>query len=301
MPRPIVHAMGDACVAPTGKSPMTKTIEKKAFLDRVSLEVPEYAEILSLFREIYIFIDGKEGETGISFEAPPDHNAERVSGGFPLLTRECMRIDDEKGVRFLVGVIDVVRAVGKEGGEGLDALRRAVAGGRLELLSLLGACLHRERKELEEAAAAAGVPSPLLEFVLETALRTALEGFAARLDPASFAGWQEGYCPACGSRAGMGELTGEEGKRFLYCSTCSFTWPFPRIRCPYCGNDEPDSISYFEAGEGPTRVDVCRKCSRYLKTRDSRKGHGDVPLEAEDLATIHLDLLAAREGFERGK
>ncbi|MBW6504711.1 hypothetical protein K0B90_10625 [bacterium] len=26
-----------------------------------------------------------------------------------------------------------------------------------------------------------------------------------------------------------------------------------------------------------------------------------MPLEAEDLATLHLDLLAGKEGFERGK
>jgi hypothetical protein len=30
-------------------------------------------------------------------------------------------------------------------------------------------------------------------------------------------------------------------------------------------------------------------------------GNADVPLEAEDLATLHLDLLAGKEGFERGK
>jgi len=53
--------------------------------------------------------------------------------------------------------------------------------------------------------------------------------------------------------------------------------------------------------EGATRVDTCQACSRYIKTRDSRKGGVDVPLEVEDLLTIHLDLLASREGFERGK
>jgi FdhE protein len=31
----------------------------------------------------------------------------------------------------------------------------------------------------------------------------------------------------------------------------------------------------------------------------ARKGGQDVPLEVEDLLTIHLDLLATREGFER--
>jgi FdhE protein len=42
-------------------------------------------------------------------------------------------------------------------------------------------------------------------------------------------------------------------------------------------------------------------CSRYIKTRDSRKGGVDVQLEVENLLTIHLDMLATREGFERGK
>lgn len=55
------------------------------------------------------------------------------------------------------------------------------------------------------------------------------------------------------------------------------------------------------AGNGVTRVDTCKACSRYIKTRDSRKGAADIPLDLEDLLTMHLDLLAAREGFERGK
>jgi FdhE protein len=132
-------------------------------------------------------------------------------------------------------------------------------------------------------------------------LKAALEGVAEGLDPARFEGWKEGYCPVCGSRAGMDELSGEEGHRRLSCSACFFRWPWPRIRCPYCGNDDPETVSYFTAGEGPVRVGVCRKCSRYIKTRDARLGNASVPMEAEDLATLHLDLLAGREGFERGK
>lgn len=97
------------------------------------------------------------------------------------------------------------------------------------------------------------------------------------------------------------EHGGEEGRRYLSCSACFFKWPYKRLKCPYCGNEDPDLLTYFEAGEEPTRVGVCRKCARYIKTRDSRKGHGDIPLEIEDLATLHLDLLAGKEGFERGK
>jgi FdhE protein len=73
------------------------------------------------------------------------------------------------------------------------------------------------------------------------------------------------------------------------------------LKCPFCGNEEVDKLAYFVAGDGPTRVDSCKACSRYIKTRDSRKGNADVPLDVEDLLTMHLDLLATREGLERGK
>lgn len=280
---------------------MATTREKIGSLEKIAAALPEYADILSLFRELFACVRGREGESGISFAPPGDHCAERAGNGFPLLTRESMRVDAGKAARFLADIVGVLRRMGREGEEALVALERALAAGEVDLPALFGACLARERRQVDEAAAAVGVPAPLLEFVAETALQTALGHFTEGLDPAMFAGWHEGYCPVCGSRAGMAELAGEEGRRSLCCSACHFTWPFPRITCPYCGNAEAGSLSYLEAGEGPTRVDVCHKCSRYLKTRDSRQGRADVPLEVEDLVTIHLDLLALREGFERGK
>jgi FdhE protein len=94
---------------------------------------------------------------------------------------------------------------------------------------------------------------------------------------------------------------GEEGRRYLSCATCNVRWSFKRLKCPYCGTEDGEKLSYFTAGDGPCRVDTCGACSRYIKTRDSRRGHDRVPLEIEDLLTIHLDLLASREGFARGK
>jgi FdhE protein len=99
----------------------------------------------------------------------------------------------------------------------------------------------------------------------------------------------------------MAELAGEEGRRLLCCSTCFHKWHYQRLKCPFCGNEDPHKLSYFTVGKEPTRVDLCTACSRYLKTRDSRQGRGEVPLAIEDLLTIHLDLLASREGYERGK
>jgi len=280
---------------------MSRTADKIAHLRRTASEHPEYKDVLLPFEEIFAYVDGKEAGTGISFAVPEGNGTERVAGGLPLLSPESLSVDRDAATAFLSGLLGVLRRVGREGHADLDRIVEGLSGGSLDLASLYVACLTRKRDVVDRAAVVLSVQAPLLAFVLEIPLKTALERVSSSLSPERFDGWKEGYCPVCGSRAGMAELSGDEGKRRLSCSACFFPWPYPRIQCPYCGNADPEALSYFTAGDGPTRVGVCRKCSRYLKTRDARLGNADVPLEAEDLATLHLDLLAGKEGFERGK
>ena len=54
----------------------------------------------------------------------------------------------------------------------------------------------------------------------------------------------------------------------------------------------------MKAPPGSTSAAIAAATSRRA-IRD--RGTPAIPLDAEDLATIHLDLLAVREGFERGK
>ncbi len=283
------------------KAAAARTAGKLEGLEKLSRERPEYREILSVFRALYGFVAGNEEATGISFAVPAASRAERVAAGLPLIAPDAVRVDAEAASTFLTGIVAVMGRVGTEGRSELAALGRAVADGALDLPALFAAILSRERGVLADAAARIAVPPALLEFVLEFPLKTALEDVASSLEPGAFEGWAEGYCPVCGGRAGMDELVGEEGRRYLSCSGCFFKWPYKRIKCPYCGTEDPAVLSYFAAGEGPTRVGVCRACSRYIKTRDSRAGSSDVPLDVEDLATLHLDLMAAKEGFERGR
>ena len=280
---------------------MSRTADKIAHLRKTAYEHPEYIDVLLPFEAIFSYVDGKEAGTGIRFSIPEGGVAERVRGGLPLLSPESLSVDRDVATSFVSGLLDVLRRVGREGHAEIDRIGAGLSGGSLDLPSLFAACISRKRDVMEQAASAISVQAPLLTFVLEIPLKTALENVSSSLPPDRFDGWKEGYCPVCGSRAGMAELSGDEGKRLLSCSACFFRWPYPRIQCPYCGNADPETLSYFTAGDGPTRVGVCRKCSRYLKTRDARLGNADVPLEAEDLATLHLDLLAGKEGFERGK
>ena len=262
---------------------------------------PEYHDILPLFIAVYGYLEGREGATGITVTAPEEHRHERIAGGLPLILSDGLLVERERFLPFMDGLLAVLSEQGREGTENLAAICRGFHDGTLDPVRLFTAILGRSRAPLEEGATACGAPAALLEFVLEIPLKAALSTFAAAQPPETAEGWREGYCPVCGSRAGMAELAGEEGQRFLSCSCCAFRWPFPRLSCPFCGCANPEDLSYFTVGDGPFRVDTCRNCSRYIKTRDSRLGNAGVPLEAEDLTTIHLDLVAGREGFERGK
>ncbi|MGA1839747.1 MAG: formate dehydrogenase accessory protein FdhE [bacterium] len=118
--------------------------------------------------------------------------------------------------------------------------------------------------------------------------------------------WSQSYCPICGSYPLLAYIEGEEGRRSLICSWCDTSWAYPRLKCPYCHNTDQKDLNYFsldeeEIKEEKDRVCVCEKCGKYIKTLEARKREGKKPIDfqLDDLATIHLDLLAEREGYER--
>ena len=55
---------------------------------------------------------------------------------------------------------------------------------------------------------------------------------------------------------------------------------------------------YAEEEKG-YRIDVCDKCKKYIKTVDSREITREVILPVEDIATLHLDIIAEEEGYKR--
>jgi FdhE protein len=140
----------------------------------------------------------------------------------------------------------------------------------------------------------------LIDLFTEESLRPELESIAEKYgEIIEKLNWSEGYCPICGKEPKIGEIRGEEeGKRYLFCHQCGFKWYFQRIKCPFCGNEEQHSLAYFEVeGEERYRVDVCNKCRRYIKTVELPKSSEEPNLDVEDIATLHLDMIAYDEGY----
>jgi len=255
---------------------MPDTESKIAALRQAAASSPEYADIAPLFVAVYDYIRNREDQTGIRIDISAVNSCERTGNGFPLITAAELSVEREILNVFLLGAIRVLQQQGREGEQELERITAALSSGEIDPQEMLPAILERRRGPLDEASARLGVPAPLLEYILEIPLKTALEQCAAKILVGAFPDWQESVCPVCGARPGMAELAGDEGRRQLCCSACFYSWQFKRLKCPSCGCED-------------------------IKTRDLRKGGGEVPLEVEDLLTIHLDLLASREGFERGK
>ena len=270
-------------------------------LDTLRKQRPQFSEIYDFYSGLCRFF--KQHQDGW-LQCHPDLTTwpTRRQAGFPLLTAASLQIDEAAAADFLQALISSFIEHGQQGEEALRALSAALGAGAVTVEPLFAACLERDRAPLASTAEQLEIPAALLEYVCATALASGLQQWRQQAEDLPLDDWQEGFCPVCGGAPAMGELTGEEGTKQLHCSICACQWTIPRLQCSSCGNTESDSLAYFTAeGEAGYRVDICRKCSSYLKVVDSRELGGDLPMDVEDLNTMHLDLLAQKEGFAKGK
>lgn len=113
----------------------------------------------------------------------------------------------------------------------------------------------------------------------------------------------EGHCPACGSapivsyRKELPEKNG--GARFLVCGLCGTDWPFNRVRCPSCQEDDPARLPGFQSDvHRNVRIEACETCKHYVKSIDLTLDARPLP-EVDDLVSLAMDLWAIEEGWTR--
>jgi FdhE protein len=109
-------------------------------------------------------------------------------------------------------------------------------------------------------------------------------------------------CPACGSPPSIARLRRADGGRILTCGLCGSDWEAIRLACACCGVEEREPLGILRLGDADPRwVETCERCKGYIKTVDERKlAEGELVFPVvEEAATLHLDLLAEREGYIR--
>jgi len=223
----------------------------------------------------------------------------RTSRGLSFLEPKDIKMD----WRLFHGLLDRISLITRECAETKDNAGPwpSTSGNNGEWQGRLLKGLMADSTLLDNLADQAGISRDTFRFLVSQAIPPFLEAYAEQVrDRVDDSVWDKGSCPVCGGEPLMGKLLEETGKRLLACHLCRTEWGFKRLECPFCGNSDQKKLRYFyDEKDRAHRVEVCDDCRTYLKTVDTRETGKDVILFVDNLATIHLDLVAKREGFQR--
>ena len=221
--------------------------------------------------------------------------------GKSLLNPEELSLDWKKISALYKRLVELVKKR-EDGLRQAEGLLKAIEEKRNGAPVVMKDVLASKYEAIEASANALNVDSPVLALLLRLSLRPSLLIIAQTvLDHLDLSPWSFGHCPVCGSAPRLADLSGEGGKRRLHCSLCETAWPYPRLRCPFCENENREDLSYLRAeSEEGLRVDLCGRCDNYLKTVDLREIAGPIILPLDDVATWHLDIIASKNLEDKG-
>jgi len=215
--------------------------------------------------------------------------------GKSLLNPEELSLDWKHVKELLKQLVDQIKTT-EDGQSQVQGLLQALAKENDDIKPLMKAVLTSDYKTVRTTAKELKIDPPVLSLLIRLSLRPALldtaRSFQNLMDLNK---WHYGHCPVCGSAPRLADLSGEGGKRTLHCSLCETAWPYIRLRCPFCENNNKEELSYLKGeNEEGLRVDLCSRCNNYLKTIDLREIPGPIILPLDDVATWHLDIIAGK-------
>ncbi len=270
---------------------MTVPAESKTYLDLCQ----KIAELRSAFKTRY--------QKGI--EILDEEIQKRVEENKPLLDIQDLKIEKKLLDEFSRDFLPLLE---KHDVFSQEEIRIFLANKeKINLSKLVRSILSKDLHNLRSLSTQYQVGTDFFIFVGLNLSQAVLELCASELkQKVDQENWLKGNCPVCGSYPAIEKLRKDDGKRILRCGFCATEWHHKRIMCPFCGNEDHNSLRYFFIDEGSSteksafRVDVCDKCKRYIKTIDERKlPQSEKPdLYLENLNTIYLDVLAQKDGYK---
>ncbi len=267
-------------------------------IDQLIQQKPMYQEALLVYRELLGFLD--EIQPVITYDAGDASVREiKTREGFPLFSRGDLPIDHEGAILLFQRLLEHLASTKRKDKDALEQALNRVQGEPTWVRDVIGAVLSGDEGRIttmsQEVSLSPVVAKFLAHMALKPSMRSLRESSAEVIQGYT---WNYGYCPLCGSPSNMAYLS-DEGKRFLHCELCGYEWHYPRLKCPFCGEERAKELGYFTSEEDEGyRVDFCKKCKRYIKTLDMRLIGFPAPLELENLITLHLDVLAQKQGLK---
>jgi FdhE protein len=271
----------------------------KKRIEQIKKKRPGYGEILDFYQKV------KEAQDKVigSLKIDPIHLKKEwkellAKEGFSLLQKQDFPIDIKTSVALFETLCQIAKTANPHMAGQVRIIKEVIDNKRIDLKKLLKEGVGEQK--IEQMADELGLDKKVFSFLFQNSakpsIKAGMEQLRGELDPET---WLKGYCPMCGSLPSLSLLKEEVGKRYLFCSHCGYQWRIDRLFCPFCENKDQESLQYFYGeGEETHRIDFCEKCHQYIKTIDYRNLQESDPV-LEDLATLHLDILAIQKGYKR--
>ncbi len=180
---------------------------------------------------------------------------------------------------------------------------RDLASDRVSVEKAIGMVLNKDSEEIAAASRTARIGFEEYIFLVINWLRPYFVSYRGKFPDADKERYGDRNCPFCGYYPDMSVLSAEkEGRRFLRCGLCENMWPFKRISCAICGNEDSKQLEYFtDEKEDRYRLDVCNSCGGYIKTVRLNKSEEieNCDLTVENMLSAPLEGLLMQKGFKR--
>ena len=268
-------------------------------------DFPHYQEFIELMQGVCkLREENAETLKKDIFSLNQSEAAQKLKEGQPLVNLQNDHFADKLPKSYFLDLLSITEKTHPEVAKELRDLVSAKESAYAELVRELFSQTPKS-SDAEDGPATPKDPDEffdLVPFFLNESLKPFFSQLAQELkSKLENCHWNQGICPVCSRPADLSLLRDDEGKRSLFCLQCDFEWPYKRLQCPFCENEDQDKLSYFTIDnkeQEQYRVNVCHQCQRFIKTIDTRKIDGEINLEIENLITLHLDLQADKEGFK---
>jgi FdhE protein len=264
-------------------------------------ERPSHKEVLEFYRDVVVEQNSALSKIKTSpILIDKDDAKEKIMQGFPLVEKKAFILDVPSATRLFRRLCKILSKT-KKGQHDSELITQAMRKKEIKLPELFRQIESENNEYIISLSEKLQVNPDVISFLTTNSIKPIYETYAKELkDYVDQERWWKGYCPICGSEPFLSELK-ENGARFLVCSSCSYEWRFKRLQCPFCEHEASGGAKYFHTEkEGKVyRVEVCEKCKRYIKTIDTNELGEDVIPLLEDIGTLHLDILAQKEGYTK--
>lgn len=278
-------------------NPLWDAAAVEGLVSHVAAIRPPYASILGFYGPVFVAqVHATDSTSPEAIRIDPSLLDMKSKEGFSLIEPDAFTVDTPAAEKLLAQICRIaVRSGEKLGGAG-DALIRAMGDG-VALAGLFADVLD-DKGRIRELGKTLDVPPDMLSLLLYLAVKPSVEAGARQL-AARLTGSQQNRssCPVCGSAPIIGELDAE-GKLWIHCGLCWHRWQVKRLACPFCESQESASLEYAYSDDEPEyRVNLCAGCKRYLKVVDTRKMNRGFYPPLEQVASLHLDMMATEKGY----